>query len=102
MAILTSSGQSALLVSKCRPKSRVIAITSSQETYHQLSLKWGVEAVYFPQMETHLSQTTVFDVIGQHLQQLKIAKSGDKIVITAGLPKLEHGSTNTIKIHQVS
>ncbi len=101
IAVLTRSGQSALLISKCRPWNPVVAITSSLETYRQLSIKWGVDAVFMEDMEELMDQTTVFDAIGQHLRALKLCSSGDKIVVTAGLPRLAHGSTNTIKIHQI-
>ncbi|MBY0370075.1 pyruvate kinase, partial [bacterium] len=100
IAVLTESGQSALLISKCRPWTQVVALTSSMETYHQLSLKWGVEAVFLPE-QGEMTQTAVFDAVGHKLRALKLCSTGDKIVITAGLPRLAHGSTNTIKIHQV-
>jgi pyruvate kinase len=101
IAVLTQSGHSALLISKCRPWTPVVALTSSLETYRQLSIKWGVDAVFMENMEELMAQTTVFDAIGQELRALKLCSTGDKIVITAGLPRLAHGSTNTIKIHQI-
>lgn len=101
MVVVTQSGQSALLVSKCRPTNRVIAITGSSETYRQLSVKWGVEAILMEDMETLISQTAVFEAVGQRLLALNLVSTGDKIVITAGLPRLAHGSTNTIKVHQI-
>lgn len=101
IVVITQSGQSALLVSKCRPNNRVIAITGSADTYHQLSLKWGVEAILMEDMEELISSTAVFEAIGQRLLALNLCGTGDKIVITAGLPRLAHGSTNTIKVHQI-
>ena len=41
------------------------------------------------------------DAIGERLRALKVAATGDKIVMTAGLPKLGLGSTNTIKVHNL-
>jgi pyruvate kinase len=101
IAVLTQSGQSALLISKCRPWNPVVALTSNRDTYRQLSIKWGVEAVFMDDMAEKISQTAVFDAIGQKLRALKLCSNGDKIVITAGLPRLAHGSTNTIKIHSI-
>lgn len=101
MVVVTQSGQSALLASKCRPNNRVIAITGSLETYRQLSVKWGVEAILMEDMETLVSQAAVFEAVGQRLLALNLVGTGDKIVITAGLPRLAHGSTNTIKVHQI-
>lgn len=101
IVVITQSGQAALLVSKCRPNNPVIAITGSLETYHQLSLKWGVDALYMEDMESLIASTAVFEAIGQRLLALNLCGSGDRIVITAGLPRLAHGSTNTIKVHQI-
>lgn len=101
IVVVTQSGQSVLLVSKCRPKNRVIAITGSLETYHQGALKWGTETLFMEDMENLITQTSVFEAIGQRLLALQLCASSDKIVITAGLPRLVHGSTNTIKVHQI-
>ena len=101
IAVLTESGQSALLISKCRPWTPVVALTPSIDTYRQLSLKWGVQAIFLPESANPMTQTDVFDAVGHRLRALKLCASGDKIVVTAGLPRLAHGSTNTIKIHQV-
>jgi pyruvate kinase len=101
IVVISQSGYSALLVSKCRPKNPVFAITGSVETYRQLSLKWGVRAFYMEDMESLISQTAVFEAIGQRLLALGVCNTGDRIVITAGLPRLAHGSTNTIKVHQI-
>ena len=101
IVVVTQSGYSATLVSKCRPNNRVLAVTSSMEAYRQLALKWGVEGIVMEDMDTLISQTAVFEAIGQRLLALKLVNSGDKIIITAGLPRLAHGSTNTIKVHQI-
>lgn len=99
--VVTQSGQSALLTSKCRPANRLIAMTSSKDTYRQLSLKWGVEAVLVPDLLKLGSESAVFDAISRELLKLNLCQRGDRIVITAGLPILAHGSTNTIKVHQI-
>jgi pyruvate kinase len=101
LIVVTQSGRSAALVSKCRPKNRVFAITGAQDTYRQLSLNWGIEPLLMEDMEDLIAQTAVFEAIGQRLLALKLGGTGDRIVITAGLPRLAHGSTNTIKVHQI-
>jgi pyruvate kinase len=99
LVVVTQSGQSARLISKCRPRNRVLAITGDRTTYRQLSILWGVDAECMEDMPKMMEQTSVFDAIGERLRALKLASTGDKIVITAGLPKLGPGSTNTIKLH---
>lgn len=101
IVVLTQSGNSALLVSACRPVSRVVAVTGSRETFRKLALPWGIEPLLMEDMAGLMPQTTVFEAIGQRLRALNLCRSGDTIVITAGLPRLAHGSTNTIKVQQV-
>jgi pyruvate kinase len=101
LAVVTQSGQSARLISKCRPRNRVLAITGDRTTYRQLSILWGVDAECMEDMPKMMEQTSVFDAIGERLRALKLAGTGDKIVMTAGLPKLGLGSTNTIKLHNL-
>lgn len=102
MVVMTQSGSSAVLVSKCRPRAGIYAITGSRETYRHLSLSWGVQPIFMEDMENLISQTAVFEAIGQRLLGMSLLGSGDRTVITAGLPRLAHGSTNTIKVHQIS
>jgi pyruvate kinase len=101
IVVMTQSGSSATLVSKCRPRNEVYAVTGSMATYRQLSLKWGTEAIFMEDMDALISQTAVFEAIGLRLRERGLCQSGDRIVITAGLPRLAHGSTNTIKVHQI-
>ena len=101
IVVITQSGQSALLTSKCRPNNRLLAITGNLETYRQLSMKWGVEALFMEDMDSLMTQTSMFEAVGQRLLAMRLCNTGDKIVITAGLPKAAHGSTNTIKVHQI-
>jgi pyruvate kinase len=101
LVVITQSGRAAVLVSKCRPSTPMIAITGSIEVYRQLALSWGVEPLYIEDMEVLISQAGMFEAVGQRLLAWKLSQSGDRIVITAGLPKLAHGSTNTIKVHHI-
>ena len=80
----------------------MVALTGSLSTYRQLSIKWGVDAILMEDMEILISQTAVFEDIGRRLLALKLVAPGDKIVITAGLPRLDHGSTNTITVHHIA
>ena len=63
---------------------------------------WGINALFMADMEELISQTAVFEAIGQRMLALNLCGSGDKIVVTAGLPRLAHGSTNTIKVHLIN
>lgn len=101
LAVLTQSGKSGTLVSKCRPDCRLVVITSDQHTYRQQSMRWGVEPLFIPDLEELITQTAVFEAIANRLKELHYCKTGDRVVITAGLPKLRSGSTNAIKVQQI-
>jgi pyruvate kinase len=101
IAVVSQSGQAPLLISKCRPDAPVYALTGDPEVYQKLALKWGVRALLMQDMEPLVGQAALFEAVGQRLATLNLCASGDTIIMTAGLPRLARGSTNTIKVHQV-
>ncbi len=101
IVVVTRSGASSLLISKCRPDNPVYAVTGNLNVYRQFSLKWGVYGLWMEDLEELLSHTTVFDAIGHRLLAMSLVNSGDTVVITAGLPGLVQGSANAIKIHKI-
>ena len=92
----TASGHTARMISKYRPKSPIIAVTSDTRVSRKLELAWGV----YPQMGQQASTTdemleTAIDVS----LSSGIVSHGDLVVITAGVPVGETGTTNLMKIH---
>ncbi|MCS6829931.1 MAG: pyruvate kinase [Armatimonadota bacterium] len=94
----TTSGSTARLVSKYRPKTPIVAFTPSESTYRQLALSWGIQPQLIPQVYTmeEMLQTAVNTAVSMGL-----AHEGDKVVITAGVPIGVPGNTNLIKVHTV-
>ena len=94
----TAGGTTALRVSKYRPLQPIIAITPSSRVWRRLSLVWGV----IPMIKTEPSDLeTVFSLAGEAAKEVGVARKGDIIVITAGLPLAVSGGTNLVKIHRV-
>lgn len=94
----TESGFTTRNISKYRPKAPIIAVTSQPKTYKQLTLAWGV----YPVMSKRC--TTTDEMLEQSINQALttgIVKHGDRVVITAGVPVGEAGTTNIMKIHVV-
>jgi len=94
----TSSGSTARRVAKYRPRMPILAITSSQTTQRQLSLSWGVRAFKVP------DASRIADLFAQGARVARdtaVAKKGDLIVITGGLPVAVSGSTNLLKVERV-
>ena len=95
----TSSGYTARMVSKFRPKTPIIAATDSERTRRQLALSWGVYSVQADQAKN------TDDVIEYSINAAKEAdyvKQGELVVVTAGVPVGESGTTNLIKVHVMS
>jgi pyruvate kinase len=98
IACLTSSGTTARSISRHRPKMPVYAFTNHAKVVQQLALLWGTKAFAIPfQRDTDRGIMLVHDMlISQGLVQ-----SGDRIVITAGMPLPARGRTNMIHVSQI-
>jgi pyruvate kinase len=95
---VTQSGSTARRVSRFRPHMPVIAITPNKDVIRRLVLNWGVYAFF---AETPTSLEKQLDMSAKLVKKLGIAKSGDLIVITGGIPVGVAGTTNLLKVHQV-
>jgi pyruvate kinase len=94
----TSSGSTALRVSKYRPEVPVLAITPNASIVRSLALSWGIE----PHLATEPSNVDImFQEAAQLALQNGIAKRGELVIITAGIPMGTPGSTNVVKVHRV-
>jgi len=94
----TESGFTARMVSKYRPKAPIIAVTPSPKVFRKLSLVWGVYPV-LAEMANSTDEMLELSVLAA-VKANKI-KHGDLVVITAGVPVRESGTTNLLKIHVV-
>jgi len=94
----TSSGFTARKVATYRPLVPIVAATPEADTFHQLSLVWGV----FPLLTGH---STDYDhLLGQaraQILQRGLAAAGDRVVVTAGVPFDVPGTTNLLKIEML-
>ena len=95
----TSSGHTARMVSKCRPKCPIIATTNDEKVMRRLALTWGVYPV-----KAEVAGNTD-EVIENSIETSKNAgyiNNGELVVITAGVPVGISGTTNLIKVHVIS
>lgn len=101
VAILTptESGYTANAVSKHKPKCPIIAVTPHEEVVHKLLLVRGVYPILSDSQDS--TDEMMENAIQAALQE-DIIHSGDLIVITAGVPVREPGTTNLMKVHVVS
>lgn len=95
----TESGSTARRVARLRPRRPVVALTHNPATARRLALVWGVRPV--------LAQAIgdVDALIARSVQaavDAGLARSGDQVVVTAGVPIGRPGTTNLLKVVTVS
>jgi pyruvate kinase len=89
----TTSGQTARLVSKFRPRSPILCATWNPKTQAQMAVVWGVEAVSIPLPNT--TDEIIANAIDGFLKKKRL-KFGDLVIVTAGVPAGTPGNTNLI------
>jgi len=97
LVVPTHSGRTARLVSAHRPNVPVLAISPRMETVRRLNVLFGIRAIHSDH-ETEVR--ALLDDCAALAARHGIAKSGDLIAITAGLPEQELG-TNLFEVHRV-
>jgi len=98
IVVPTSSGQTAMIVSKYRPKTPIISFTMHDTVARQLSLIWGVTAHIIAHMD---DQQEFFRTAIHRCTELIGLKEGDVVALTTGVPFGAGGSTNMCRIHHV-
>lgn len=94
----STSGFTARMVAKFRPKVPILCATYRSRTARQVSLLWGVRPVLteeFRDTEEMIAKGFIAAIDG------RILKAGDLVVITAGIPVGRPGTTNMVTLMQV-
>ncbi len=94
----TESGSTARMISRFRPSSPIIAVTSSEKTLRKLILSWGVTPLLGEKVKD--TDTMIDNAITASLQSGFIER-GDLVVLTAGVPVGIPGTTNLLKVEIV-
>ncbi len=93
----TASGSSARLLSACRPRQPIVALSPNPRVLHHMNFSWGVTPNRVPEDSSdHLDRSQRFvDASPSFIP-------GSSVVITAGQPKPgeERSRTNVVKIYQ--
>jgi len=98
LIVFTKSGFSARVVASHRPSVPILVLTDVPRTYRQLALVWGV----VPELVQHCN--TYDEMVRLALaavQKHGLARSGDRVVVTAGVPFDVPGTTNLLKVETV-
>lgn len=94
----TEGGSTAQMISKYRPDCPIIAVSPHETIIRRLQLNWGVHAVLGK--EAGDSDEVVENAIFAALDN-ELIKAGDLVVLTAGVPVSQAGSTNMIRVQVV-
>jgi pyruvate kinase len=99
LVAFTQSGSTAGRVSKHRPRMPILAMTPDDVVLGRLMLRWGV----YPFQIGRVSSVDELFATGARLcKGLGLAKPGDLIVITGGIPVGVAGSTNLLKVQSIN
>lgn len=91
----TSSGTTALLTARERPRVPIIAMTNSVKTARRLALTWGTKCVITGELE-RFKQAVVN--AARAARSGGYADSNDQILVTAGVPFNTPGTTNILRV----
>jgi pyruvate kinase len=92
---LTKSGATARNVSKFRPSTPILAITSEKKVASQLQLVWGVHPLL---VEDAGSATASFNRAMEMAADQALLREGDLVIQTAGTVADVSGSTDLVKV----
>jgi pyruvate kinase len=94
----TSSGSTARRVARERPTVPLLVLTPSLKTARRLGLLWGAHAVRTRDVGSFE------EMVGKSKRMAlrhKVAKAGERIIVTAGVPFGVPGSTNVVHVARV-
>jgi pyruvate kinase len=94
----TNTGTTARLISAYRPKAPVLALSPRRDVVRSCHLLWGVHPQFH---EEPLDTLDLIESCADAACRAGLARTGDKIGITAGLPAGSAGGTNLFKVHTV-
>lgn len=98
IATFTQSGDSARRLCRLRPAQPVLAFTPDPKVRAFMALFWGVDAVLQNDCEDTDDMITAVD---RYLLRHGLSKPGEMIVMTAGSPLGQAGSTNMVRAHRI-
>ena len=94
IATYTSSGYTTMLMAKERPNLPILAITPLLNIARRMAIVWGVKS--FVNKDSFKNFDQVEEATVKISKKSGLAKKGDHVLITAGLPFNESGKTNML------
>ena len=98
IAAFTEGGSTALRIARERPDVPVLGLTSNLATARRMAVVWGVHAVMTA--EVH-SMTEAVSRAARLARTEGFAALGEEVVVTAGVPFNQRGTTNALRVAAV-
>jgi pyruvate kinase len=98
LIVFTKSGFSARIVASHRPGVPILVLTDQERTFRQLALVWGVIPFQVPHCDTY---SDMMKLALAAVRERGLAREGDRVVVTAGVPFDVPGTTNLMKVETV-
>jgi len=95
----TTSGSTSLRAARERPDVPILCLTSSHDTARRLALVWGTHCVETSDVS---SFSEMVDKACRIAREENFAETGQRVVVTAGVPFGTPGSTNVLRIAWVA
>lgn len=95
---LSTTGRTAQLISRHRPKTMLFAVTSHSETVGRIEVCWGVRTI---KINSYKSLEDVTKIIENKLIEEGGLLEGDYVVMTLGVPVRSQEKTNTVRVFQL-
>ncbi len=94
----TQSGVTARMISRHRPNALIVAATPYAKIARSLSLNWGVHCIL---VQESTGTDELLSIAVTKALDNNFVKTGDIVVLTAGVPVGQVGTTNMIKVQVV-
>ena len=95
--VFSLSGASVQLVSKYRPKQRIVGLTPDERALRRFAMMWGTDGAIVPTEDRSLDLMRSADAV---CRAGGIGRVGDRVVIVAGVPG-GLGGTNRVIVHEL-
>jgi len=97
--VFTQTGRAAQLISRLRPRTPIFAFVREKTLYHQLAMNWGVCPFMIEEPQERTDALIAYAL--ERCKQEGVLKKGDVAVFVAGLPLMQKGTTNMIRVETV-
>ncbi|USS91045.1 pyruvate kinase [Fructilactobacillus carniphilus] len=98
IVVATGSGYTARMLSKYHPDANILALTFDDRVRRGLTVNWAVNPVLVEKPE---SAEAMVNLAVAKAVETGLAKEGEEIIVTTGVPLGDEGTTNTIRVQLI-